>query len=294
MLSKVTPALWLLLVAGAASAQVEVGAEAGAKVAVGERGKRHEPCGKRGGKRCFPGSMAVYAPFDFRVGRWDLRGTTRSYQPTQFTVGMNPDVTIFSHGYTNRSRVVANLGGGNSGTEWNLGGIWTFGGRLSLGQAQQGGLFGRVGLDGYLGGNSDFYHSHLELPRFELGYQLFSNSSLFVEAAGRGGLMLAGRHRVFDRTRDIGFSASIGGYLTLQMQYLRVQVDALRVLEGAHEPKTPIDRAEADLCGLLGSLALCATASSERAEVSNGQGIKTHADFIGLKLAGVNASLSNR
>ena len=275
----------------AAPAGAEVSASAGAQVSA-STGKHPPPCQGNEKQDCIPADVAIYAPFDLRVGRWDLEGTTRDYSPTQFTVGLNPDLTLHARGATSRSRIFANMGGGNSGFEWNFGGIWTFGGRLSLGQGKQGGLFGRIGIDGYLGGNSDFYHSHLAAPRLELGYQLFKTDSLFVEAAGHGALMLVGRHRVFDRTRDIGFSMSAGGFVTVQMRFLRVQLDAMRIFEGAHQPKTPIDRGSADLCGILSGLGLCITASSERGEVwSADQGVDTHADFIGFKVSGVDADI---
>jgi hypothetical protein len=282
---KIIATAWVLVLGQATNAAA---LEVEAKVKVG---KTPNACDDEGD--CVAVDVARYAPFDLRVGRWNLEGTSRTFSPTQFTVGVNPDMTIHARGATSRSRIQANAGGGNSGFEGNLGGIWTFGGRLSFGQGEHGGLFGRGGIDAYLGGNSDFYHSHLELPRFELGYQLLKTGSLFIEAAGRGGLVLTGRHRVFDRTRDIGVSMSAGGYLTVQLDYFRVQLDAARIFEGAHAPKTPIDRGQADVCGLLGHLAVCISASSDRGEISSdGEDVATHADFIGLRIAGTDASIT--
>lgn len=279
----------LLVTATTASAQVAAEAGASAKVAVGEQ----PDCKKDPKRNCIPADVVTYAPFSLRVGRWDLNGVSRDYEPTQFTVGINPDVTAQAMGATTRTIIKAQLGGGNSGFEWDLGGIWMFGGRLSVGQGRHGGPFARLGLDANLGGNSDYYHSHLELPRFELGYQFIKTDSLFVEAAGRGGLTLVGRRRIFDDTRDIGFSLDAGGFLTLQMQSLRANVDLLRIYEDEHAPKTPIDRGQLDLCGLLGGLALCFTASVDRSDMTlNGQTTDTRADFIGGKLEFTDARIT--
>ncbi len=278
-------AVWL----GATPAHAQVAVDAGAKVAVGDtRGS----CKTDPMKKCVPADVAVYAPFDLRLGRWTLEGVQRDYDPLQFTVGINPDVTVHAYGLTTRTILTANIGGGNSGLEWNLGGIWMFGGRLSIGQAQDGGMFARIGLDTHLGGNSDYYQSHLSLPRFELGYQLIKTNHMFLEAAGRTGLTLTGRHEVLDRTRDLGFSLEAGGTVTLQMRFLRLYVDAVRIYEKEHRPETPVDRGQLDLCGLLSRLSLCLTASANRAEVSSyGDTYDTKADFIGAKLQATDAQI---
>lgn len=274
-------------VAPPANAQVAV--DAGAKVAVGDASGS---CKTNPNKKCVPADVAVYAPFDLRIGRWTLEGVQRDYDPLQFTVGINPDVTVHAYGVTTRTILTANLGGGNSGFEWNLGGVWMFGGRLSIGQAQDGGMFARIGLDTHLGGNSDYYQSHLSLPRFDLGYQLIKADHIFLEAAGRTGLTLAGRHEVLDRTRDLGFSLEAGGTLTLQMKFLRLYVDAVRIYEKEHAPETPVDRGQLDLCGLLSRFSLCLTASAYRAEVrSYGETYDTKADFIGAKLQATDAQI---
>ena len=276
----------LLSMATTASAQVAAEAAAGAKVAVGGS------CGTDPNKKCVPADVVVYAPFDIRVGRWDLEGPNREYDPLQATLGINPDITVHAMGLTSRTIIIANLGGGNSGFEWNIGGIWMFGGRLSFGQGKEGGLFARIGLDTHLGGNSDYYMSHLSLPRFELGYQLIKTDKMFLELAGRTGLTLTGRHEVLDRTRDLGFSYEGGGTATLQMKFLRLYVDAVRIFEEKNRPETPVDRAQADLCGILKRFSLCFTASANRGDVwTNGRAEETHADFIGGKLQATEAQI---
>lgn len=295
-MSKVAPAKYVpsvmlcaavAWVASPANAQVAV--DAGAKVAVGDTSGS---CKTDPTRKCVPADVAVYAPFDLRLGRWTLEGVQRDYDPLQFTVGINPDVTVHAHGLTTRTILTANIGGGNSGLEWNLGGIWMFGGRLSIGQGQEGGMFARIGLDAHMGGNSDYYQSHLSLPRVELGYQLIKTNHMFLEAAGRTGLTLAGRHEVLDRTRDLGFSLEAGGTATLQMKFLRLYVDAVRIYEKEHRPETPVDRGQLDLCGLLSRLALCFTASANRGEVwSYGEAVETKADFIGAKLQATDAQI---
>jgi hypothetical protein len=291
MRHRLTVGLFVSLCTASAASAAEVAAEAmaGAKLAIAKK----PSCKEDSERDCIPADVVTYAPFDLRIGRWDLDGTTREFEPTQFTVGINPDMTIHALGATTRSTITASLGGGDSGFEWTLGGIWRFGGRLSLGQGKHGGPFARIGVDAYMGGNSDYYRSHLELPRFELGYQLIKTNSLFLEAAGRGGLMLTGRRRIFDRTRDIGFSLDAGGMLTLQMPFLRLHVDVVRIYEDDHAPESPIDRGQLDVCGILSQLALCLTASADRGEIfANGQDVDTRGDFIGGKLAFTNAEIA--
>ncbi len=274
-------------IASPSPGQIEAKASATVKV-----GSDKHPCGGKEQRECIPADIAVYAPLELRAGRWDLNGVDRDYDPTEFTVGVSPDITIQAGGATSRSRITASLGGGNSGFAGELGGIWMFGGRLSMGRGEVGGGFARMGVDASLGGNADFYHSHLELPRFELGYQLIESENLFLELAGRGGLLLTGRHRVFDRTRDIGFSLDGGGFLTLQMEFIRVQIDAVRIYESKHAPKTPIDRGQADVCALLGGLAICLTASTDRAEIlSEGETLATRGAFLGAKIAATDARI---
>lgn len=156
-------------------------------------------------------------------------------------------------------------------------------------------MFARIGLDTHVGGNSDYYQSHLSLPRFELGYQLIKIDKIFLEAAGRTGLTLAGRHEVLlDRTRDLGFSLEAGGTATLQMNFLRIYVDAVRIYERAHRPKTPVDRGQLDLCGPVSRFPLCLTASAYRGDVlSYGERVGTKADFIGGKLQVIDAQILN-
>jgi hypothetical protein len=235
---------------------------------------------------CVAVDQVIFAPFGLSLGRWDLQGATRDYDPTQLTVELNPDTVWHSRGLTTRSRISAGLGGGSSGFAWSAGGVWMFGGRLNLGRLEQSGPFARVGLGAESSGNSDLNFSHLELPRFELGYQLIQDDALFFELAGQSGLMLAGRHHVIDRTRDIGVSFNAGFMATLQTGFLRVHADVSRTYENERTPETAIDRGKADVCGLLGRVAVCLSGSLQRAEVwSNDQAVATGAGFIGGKLA---------
>jgi len=273
----------------AGAAEIGARATAGAQLAMGNKPR----CKENSDRKCIPADVVTYAPLNLRIGRWDMDGTTREFEPTQFTIGINPDMTVYAMGATTRSTITASLGGGDSGFEWTLGGIWRVGGRLSLGRDKSGGPFARIGVDAFMGGNSDYYHSHLEAPRFELGYQLIKTDALFLEVLGRGGLMLTGRRRLFERTRDIGFNLDAGGLLTLQMPYFRVHVDVVRIYEDDHAPKSPIDRGQLDVCGMLSSLALCLTASADRGEIfSAGRAVDTRGDFIGGMLAVTDASIS--
>jgi hypothetical protein len=270
-----------LVVAGAARAESGVGVEGSVKGQV-KVATHHEPPGCDGAREC-ERAAAVFTPFVLRVGTWGLRGTTRDYDPTTVTVGIEPDLTMRIGHATVRNRVNAHIGGGESGFEWDVGGVWMLGGRLS---SASGAPFARVGIDTGFAGNSDFYHSHFEAPRFELGYQLLRIDDVFLEVAARGGLMLAGRHRVFDRTRDIGTSLDAGGLLTLQLSFMRLQAEALRIFEARNEPKTPLDRGQAQLCAILGRhLEFCANGSVDRAEVSTAAGgEETRASYLGLSL----------
>jgi hypothetical protein len=76
------------------------------------------------------------------------------------------------------------------------------------------------------------------------------------------------------------------------MKFLRLYVDAVRIYEEKSRPKTPVDRAQADLCGLLSRFSLCFTASANRADVwTNGRAEETRADFIGGKLQATEAQI---
>ena len=287
-----TAALTMLLL-DALSARAETGVKVegsvkgGVEVASGDDTpdcSAEQPC-QRG--------AAVFAPFALRAGTWGLSGTTRDFDPTTVAVGIAPDLTVrFGHA-TVRNQLNAHIGGGESGLEWDVGGAWMFGVRLGVGNSAP---FARVGIDTWFGGNSDFYHSHFEAPRFELGYQLLRVDDLFIEVGARGGLMLAGRHRVFDRTRDIGTSLDAGGFATLQLSFLRLHAEGVRIFETRNEPETPIDRGRADLCAILGQrLELCATGSIDRAEVSSSSGgLGTSASYLGLALGVGEARIFHR
>lgn len=274
-------------------ARAETGVKVRGSVEGGvEVAARKEPPGCSAERPCERGA-AVFAPFALRAGTWALKGTTRDFDPTTVTVGIAPDLTVrFGHA-TVRNQLSAHIGGGESGLEWDVGGAWMFGVRLGLGN---GAPFARAGIDTWFGGNSDFYHSHFEAPRFELGYQLLRVDDVFLEIGARGGLMLAGRHRVFDRTRDIGTSLDAGGFTTLQLSFLRLHAEGVRIFETRNEPKTPIDRGRAELCAILGQyVELCAMGSIDRGEVSSpGGGLETSASYLGLALGVGEARMFHR
>ncbi len=269
------------LLLGVTAARAETGARAeGSLGGAVELATGAADCDVENGCRS---GVAMFTPFALGAGTWGIEGTTRDYDPTSFTVGIAPDLTVyFGHG-TFRHRLSAHLGGGESGFEWDLGGVWMFGGRLMSGSSSP---FARVGFDTWFGGNTDFYHSHFEAPRFEAGYQLLLVDDVFLELAGRGGLMLAGRHRVFDRTRDIGTSLDAGGYLTLQLSFLRLHAEAVRIFETRNAPETPLDRGQAELCAILAQhLEVCAKGSLDRGDVSSAAGgVETSASYLGLSL----------
>jgi hypothetical protein len=236
---------------------------------------------------------AVFAPFGLRGGARALRGVTRDFDAGSVTVGIAPDVAERA-GYTTwRRRLSAHLGGGQSGFEWDLGALLLAGGRLGAGA---GAPFARAGVDVWFSGNSDYYHSHFEAPRFEVGYQFLAADRVFFEIGGRGGLMLAGRHRVFDRTRDIGAAFDAGGFLTLQLSFLRLNAEALRIFETRNAPETALDRAHADLCAIFSSnLALCMTGSIDRGEVvSGGDAVEITASYLGFALSFGQARITSR
>ena len=88
----------------ATPAHAQVQMDAGAKVAVGDTSGS---CKTDPTKKCIPADVVVYAPFDLRLGRWTLEGVQRDYDPLQFTVGINPDVTVHAYGLTTRTIITA-------------------------------------------------------------------------------------------------------------------------------------------------------------------------------------------
>jgi hypothetical protein len=125
------------------------------------------------------------------------------------------------------------LGGGGSGFEGEYGGSFTGGVRIPLGRRH--GPIARVGFGGHVLGNDRFYSSRIEVPRFELGYQILSGM-VFVEAAGTTGYVIDGRYgqRIPPRidgqsphTPLAGFE--IGAYLSVHVPYVRLGVSLERV-----------------------------------------------------------------
>lgn len=149
------------------------------------------------------------------------------------------------------------LGGGTGGLEGSLGGFITAGARAPFGEHH--GPFARVGLGGELLGNSQFYFSHIDLPRGELGY-VYDRGDYRFEIGGRISPTLTGRFNTGDASRrELGSSFSWSPYLFSQGKYGRFEASFTRfeTLQGV--PGTPVNVARFATCNyMFGIFAICA------------------------------------
>ena len=146
------------------------------------------------------------------------------------------------------------LGGGEAGFEGALAGTLDFGYRLPV--AEDHGPFGRIGFDGRLQGNDLLYFSILELPRVSLGYQYLKGKTV-VEIGGRGGAVLAGLYDPGeDGRRKLG-GFEWGAFASAQVDFLRLDVSAMRIEARKTLDGTPVDVGRAAICGVGGKVGVC-------------------------------------
>jgi hypothetical protein len=139
---------------------------------------------------------------------------------------------------------------------------------------------------GYLRGNDAYYASLLELPQLQLGYQ-YMHGKILVELGATTGAVLTGRSRTGDaERRTLGSGFERGGYLAVQLTWLRMGVSGNRlpVNDGW---SSPVDVFEGTLCAHVGGVALCgdARALKTKAIVPSGEEpTKVRSHYAGITL----------
>ncbi len=195
-----------------------------------------------------------YAALGLRVSMTDAR---------QQTVGLSfagrIGTYVDSGAGTARVAMFWNLGGGGAGFEGAFGGTIAGGVRAQF-DAAQSAVF-RIGFEGYVLGDNLFYSSAFELPQGQVGYQFFDGLKLF-EIGAKTGAVLTGRFRdpSNDAVRKYPVSVEWGGYTTLSLAPLRLDASYTRIEDRGDVVATPIDLLEANTCGFVGPVALCADA----------------------------------
>jgi hypothetical protein len=146
------------------------------------------------------------------------------------------------------------LGGGQAGFEGALAGTIDIGYRLPV--TEEHGPFGRIGFDGRLQGNDLLYFSLLELPRVTLGWQYLKDKTV-IEGGARGGAILAGLYDPAEDGRRKLNGFEWGGFVAGQIDFLRVDVSAMRIEARKTLNGTPVDVGRAQLCGVAGKAGIC-------------------------------------
>jgi hypothetical protein len=162
------------------------------------------------------------------------------------------------------------LGGGSAGFEGALAGTVDVGYRLPVSDTT--GPFGRAGFDGRLQGNDEYYFSMLELPRLSLGWQ-FLHEKIVFEAGAHGGPILTGRYNPgAEGYRRLSGSFEGGLFVSMQMDFLRLDMNAMRIEARKTGTGRPVDVAKGTLCGLAGKVGICVDAMLMRGDADMGLG----------------------
>jgi len=148
------------------------------------------------------------------------------------------------------------LGGGSAGFHGEIGALLRGGIRWPLG-LDHGPLL-RGGIQLYVGGNDWLYHSLVELPHGQVGYQVLTEDVLF-ELGMQGGFSLLGHLAAGDEAeRSLGQVPDWGAALALHVNPVRIDLWWRRFEPGAEgDASGPVDTARAQLCGTAWYLALC-------------------------------------
>lgn len=177
------------------------------------------------------------------------------------------------------------LGGGEAGFEGALAGTVDVGYRLPI--AEDHGPFGRIGFDGRLQGNDLLYFSILELPRVTLGYQYLKGKNV-VEIGARGGAVLAGLYDPGEDGRRKLNGFEWGAFVSAQVEFLRLDVSAMRIEARKTLNGTPVDVGRGSLCGVGGKVGICIDAMLFHGDAemrANDGGIhSTKSTYLGLTL----------
>ena len=177
------------------------------------------------------------------------------------------------------------LGGGQAGFEGALGGTVDIGYRIPI--AADHGPFGRIGFDGRLQGNDLYYFSLVELPRLTLGWQYLKGKTV-IEGGPRGGAILAGLYDPAEDGRRKLNGFEWGGFVSAQVDFLRLDVSAMRIEARKTLNGTPVDVGRASFCGLVDKVGVCFDALLFRGDAemrANAGGIRsTTTQYVGLTI----------
>lgn len=178
------------------------------------------------------------------------------------------------------------LGGGEAGFEGMLAGTIDVGYRLDVTERQ--GPFGRAGFEGRMQGNDKLYFSMLELPRLSLGWQ-YADGRTVVEAGGRAGPVLTGRYNPGDEGyRRLSGSFEYGAFASVQVDFLRVDVTALRIDAKNTGTGRPVDVGRGSICAIAGKVGVCGDVMAFRGDADmgpNAGGVqRTTAMYAGLTI----------
>jgi len=181
------------------------------------------------------------------------------------------------------------LGGGEAGFEGALGGTIDVGYRIDV--APTHGPFGRIGFDGRLQGNDLLYLSMLELPRVTLGWQYLEGRTV-MEIGLRGGPIITGRYKMADEgRRSLSRSLEWGGFVAAQVDFVRLDVSAMRIEARQTLNGEPVDLGRAALCGVGGKFGVCLEGMLLRGDADMGAaagGVRsTTSSFVGLTIGAV-------
>jgi hypothetical protein len=187
------------------------------------------------------------------------------------TAGGRLDAALTTaRGVTARAHAAMFLGGGGAGLEGVLGGTFDVGWRAPV--AETHGPVVRAGLLGLLAGNDLIYDSRLELPRAQIGYQVFADE-VFVEAGLQPGAVLAGRFAPRDGgARELGGTFDAGAYVTWWSRWLRLDLEARRFVGRGGEGRRGSGELVGALCTRAGPVYACLDGRHERGEVPGGDG----------------------
>ena len=207
-----------------------------------------------------------------------VRGSDADGNTWGMTFAGGAEDYVTRHGVARHGSAFWAIGGGSGGFEGALGGKLALGWRLPAGEDQ--GPVLRVGMQGWLQGNSLLYSSLLELPLAQLGWQ-FTREKTVIEVGLQAGPVLTGRFSVGDdASRKLGSSFEGTAYGALHFARMRLDASFMRV-ETRHpitNEHAPIDFARATLCALGSPIAVCG-------DVWSYSGVVRMPDAAGISLA---------
>ncbi len=180
--------------------------------------------------------------------------STGTVNDSALGVGLAGSADSYALDGTTHGSMYFMLGGGQAGFEGALAGTVDFGYRVPV--AEDHGPFGRIGFDGRLQGNDLFYFSVLELPRVSLGYQYLKGKTV-AEIGARGGAVLAGLYDPAEDGRRKLNGFEWGAFASAQVDFLRLDVSAMRIEARRTLNGTPVDVGRAQVCAVAGKLGVC-------------------------------------